>query len=120
MPSAPPTSRVVSLTADPTPALLGGSEETMASEPAGIRVAIPAARKIIASATTGYDVSRPTVARIANPMAWTVKPAVMAPRFPMASTSFGLRGATTIIVMTNGNIRTPASIGEWPRPNWKY
>ena len=31
MPSAPPTSRVVSLMAEPTPAFEGGSDETMAS-----------------------------------------------------------------------------------------
>ena len=35
MPSAPPTSRVVSLTAEPTPALAGGNEATMAAVAGG-------------------------------------------------------------------------------------
>ncbi len=43
MPRAPPTSRVVSFMAEPTPALLGGNDDTIASEAAGISIAMPAA-----------------------------------------------------------------------------
>ena len=43
MPIEPPTSRVVSFTAEPTPAFSGGSELTMRSVTVGIRVAPPKA-----------------------------------------------------------------------------
>ena len=42
-PSAPPNSRVVSLTAEPTPALAGGSEARMESVAGPVARAIPAA-----------------------------------------------------------------------------
>ena len=53
MPIAPPTSRVVSLTAEPTPALSWGREETIDSVDGGMSSAMPAPRQTKAAASFG-------------------------------------------------------------------
>ena len=50
MPSAPPNSRVVSLTADPMPALLSGTDDMIAPVAGAIVTAMPPARSTSAPA----------------------------------------------------------------------
>ncbi len=50
-PRAPPSSRVVSFTAEPTPALFGGSEPMIASVAGAITRAMPVASTTMANAT---------------------------------------------------------------------
>ena len=72
MPSAPPSSRVVSLTAEPTPALLSGTDDMIAPVAGGIVSAMPPA------SSTQRDHDHEVRGVRARSNAITVKPAAIA------------------------------------------
>ena len=74
MPSAPPSSRVVSLTAEPTPALARGTALMMPPVAGAAVTAMPAASSTIATTSTAYEVETPTRVRTAIPRATSAKP----------------------------------------------
>src|SRR5918997_6059563 len=95
-PRAAPISRVVSLTADPTPALAGGSDPMIDSVAGGITMARPAASTTRATRTSGYPA--PAVSRLASgrPVAAMTRPVATITFVPTRSTSLADDGATTI------------------------
>src|SRR4051794_39592370 len=107
MPSAPPSSRVVSLTAEPTPALLSGTDDMIAPVAGGIVNAMPPASNMSASMITRYGVSGARNAMITNPAAIPEKPVATTRFSPSRATSPALRGATMNIMSANGNVAMP-------------
>ena len=75
MPSAPPSSRVVSLTADPTPALLSGTDDMIVPVAGGIVSAMPPASITSATTMRPYGVSGARNVKTTNPAAIPVNPA---------------------------------------------
>src|SRR5215218_588891 len=107
-PSVLPSSRAVSLTAEPTPALAGGSEPMIASVAGAWIRPRPPPRKNIATTITQYDVSTPVTAETANPAAIDTRPAVTIRLVPKRSASLADKGAVEAVKMANGTVRTPA------------
>src|SRR5438309_1925936 len=101
-PSAPPTWRMVLLTADPTPARSRGSVDSTELVAGGITLAIPAPCTKNSADTNAIEVSAWTSM---NPVRATVTRAI-----PTVQTTFGpnlftiaaLRGANTIWARANG------------------
>jgi len=77
MPSAPPSSRVVSFTADPTPAFESGTEVKIRPVAGAVVRAIPAPSTRNATAMTRYGVSGDNAVRIPNPPAMIASPAAI-------------------------------------------
>ena len=110
-PRAPPTWRVVSFTAEPTPALASGSDPITESVAGAITSPIPAARITNRHAMSKYAVSTrsPVINRSAR--AASPRPSATVNFEPKRSTTRELVGATTIIVTAYGNRRMPDSSG---------
>ena len=112
-PSAPPSSRVVSLTAEP---MFGPRGRQRAHDRLGRR----RAREAHAGAHEQQRDGEPAVARcrcvtvaaIARPAANSSIPAVTTRLVPKRATSFADSGAHTIIAPAYGSTRTPAADGE--------
>ena len=112
MPSAPPTSRVVSFMAEPTPALASGTALMMLPVAGAAVIAIPEARSTRATARTTYGVSVPTWLKTAMPSPTMKRPRAIVRPLPMRSASGALRGETTMNVAAIGSVARPASSGE--------
>ena len=110
-PSAPPTWRVVSLTAEPTPAFSRGSEPITDSVAGAIVMPMPDGHQ-------AEQADHEQVRRVAwmndsdsSAAAMISRPAVTTRFVPTRSTTRADSGATTIIVRAYGIIRTPAPRG---------
>ena len=112
MPSAPPSSRVVSLTAEPTPALSSGTV-LMISLVAGAAVMLmPAPSTANAAAITTYGVSGVSTVRMPKPPATITSPRAITGAAPYRAASVALRGDSATNMIGSGNSATPASSGE--------
>src|SRR5690606_40389890 len=111
MPSAPPTSRVVSFTAEPTPALSSGSELMMAAVAGAIVLAIPEDMMTRDAAYWRYELSGPSSESDPRPIATSVRPRPMTLRRPKRWTSASLLGATMTMVAADGRMASPAWSG---------
>src|SRR5215510_11542080 len=111
-PSVPPISRVVSFTAEPTPALAGGRDDRIDSVAGAAADPSPNPIRIIAVAITGYGVETSLVEAIANPAAMNRRPVATTSLVPMRCTTLGEVTAAATIANANGSVRTPASSAE--------
>src|SRR5579864_4870407 len=120
-PSVPPSSRVVSLTADPTPALAVGSAPMMASVAGPMVRARPAAISVI-EAMTGpqYAESTLRVAATANPALMISSPPATTILVPIRFMTAIAAGDTAPVTTANGRVATPALSGSYPWTSWKY
>src|SRR4051812_3823266 len=119
-PNAPPVWRVVSLTAEPTPAFAFGSEPMIDSvagamtnpmpTPNSSRTAPPPTKDLI-TGSTEYSI---------RPVATIDRPVTTTSLVPTRSTSLGACGAVAMIPIATGAVSNPALNGEYPRTNWKY
>ena len=105
-PSAPPTWRVVSFIAEPTPAFASGSEPMIDSVAGVIASDMPVPRTMIASSTWGYaDVDRGVVDMNHSPAPTVAMPATTSTLFPSRFTSRPVIGETTISTSAIGATR---------------
>ncbi len=111
-PRAPPTWRVVSLTADPTPALSRGSEPMIDSVAGAMVRAMPVAMMTKAKNTGVYPAEGSTWVMTQRPVATVSRPAATTSLVPKRSASLALWGATAIITTAKGMMRTPAARAE--------
>ena len=112
MPSAPPSSRVVSFTAEPTPAFDNGTDDMISLVAGAAVMPMPAPRMAKATAMTTYGVSVDSVARSPKPSATIPRPAAMSRGAPYRLASAALRGDTATNVRASGKLASPASSGE--------
>ncbi len=106
-PSAPPTWRVVSFTAEPTPAFSRGSEPMIESVAGVIVSPMPPDMSSIRHNRSTYDVSTRTRENSASPIATTSSPTATVTFVPTLSATRALSGATTMIATANGSNATP-------------
>src|SRR3954447_26953643 len=112
MPRAPPTSRVVSLTADPTPALAWGTALMMLPVAGAAVRLMPAPRRTRATTSIRYGEEGRTKARTAKPAATRRNPDPMTGPDPLFSAIAALLGATATSVRASGRVARPALSGE--------
>ncbi len=103
---------MVSLTAEPTPALPSGSDVMIEVVAGAIDMANPVARITRHPASRAYGVSVPRVDASARPTATTERPAAITHRAPKRSTTFELMGAMSMMVRGAGRECTPAPRAE--------
>src|SRR3954447_19658460 len=118
--SAQPTSRAVSLTADPTPARLRGSEPMIDSAAGADERPRPDPSSSMATPSRVYPLETVIVDAISRPDVKTTSPPTTTRLVPRRFTSVDEAGATTIIAAANGSVRTPAWNGEYPSTNCRY
>lgn len=113
MPRLPPSSRVVSLTAEPTPALSVGIADRISAVDGAVVRASPQPHSTSAGATARYAASG-TAARAsrANPAAIDCSPVVTTRSGPKRSAKPALRGATSSSASATGICATAAVSGE--------
>src|SRR5437660_1679402 len=111
-PRAPPTSRVVSLTAEPTPALANGIDSMIAPVAGAVVSAMPAPNRTRATATDRYALVGDSVAMTSMPPAMRIRPVPITRLRPYRSANGALRGAITIIMPAIGRMAAPARKGE--------
>ena len=99
----------MSLTADPTPALAGGSEPMIASVAGAWTRPSPPPMKNMATTITAYGVETPLVAAMAKPTAIDSRPPVTTTLVPIRSASLAAIGAVEAVNTANGTVRMPAS-----------
>src|SRR5436190_5569187 len=119
-PSAPPTCRVVSFIAEPSPALASGSEPMMDSVAGTIAVPIPNPRITSDTTTCAYPDAVVSVPMNHSPPATIVIPAATRVLLPNRPVSRPDAGALIISTSASGATRMPASRAEYPRTNWRY
>src|SRR5918993_1727548 len=110
-PRAPPIWRVVSFTADPTPALSRGSAPMTDSVAGAIVMPIPTAIVQNITMTTAYGDVLVRNDIDVRASVTTQSPNVTTRLVPKRSTNRADSGATVIIVRANGIMRTPAASG---------
>ena len=119
-PTAPPVWRVVSLTADPTPALLTGSDPMIDSVTGAVVKPKP---KPITN-RVNRPLAKPDMIRSepeqAVLMAMSVRPNMTTRLVPNRLTRPGANGDASIIPTATGVIMIPALSGLYPSRNWKY
>ena len=114
-PRAPPTCRIVLLTADPTPAFSRGSVDMIDSVDGGITLAMPTpwmkktAHSIQIGVATWMNMNAP------SEKATSAIPIVQTTFGPYRLTYAALRGAKISWAAANGTNSSPASSGEYPR-----
>ena len=109
MPNAPPTSRTVSFTAEPTPARDAGTDDMTASVAGATIMPMPTPSRISALTMCGkYDESGANRPASSKPAATTPMPVATTGPAPTRCASLALRGAATMITPI-GSVRTPAS-----------
>src|SRR6476659_215231 len=120
MPIAPPVWRVVSLTAEPTPALPSGSEPMIDSVAGAVVSPTPTpSSNLTAAPATNDDM---TVFDAYSSIAAEVMtiPVTTTRLVPQRNTNRGAFGAATIIPIATGIAISPDFRGEYPSTNWKY
>ena len=111
-PRAPPTWRVVSLTAEPTPAFSRGSEPITLSVAGAMVRPMPTDITHMLRMTRRYDESAEMNDRANSDPAMTSRPVVTTRLVPTRSTSRADSGAVSIRAAAYGTSRTPAWMGE--------
>ena len=111
-PSTLPMLRVVSLTAEPTPAMAGGSSRIDAEVAADMASPMPAliddhGQHVVP--VTGR--SRSAVAKISSPAVTTARPSITGTRTPARLASVAPTGLNTTSAAADGSARTPAASG---------
>ena len=119
-PSAPPSSRVVSLTAEPMLARVGRERAHDRLGRGRAREAHARAHQHERDGEPAVAAVRRTVAATARPGANSSIPSVAMRLVPKRSTSFADTDAKTIIAPAYGSTRTPAADGEYPSTNCRY
>src|SRR3981189_3367716 len=119
-PSVPPNSRVLSLTAEPTPALSALSDPMIASVAGAVASPSPPPRSTICTAISRYEVSALVVAAQARPAAKIASPPATTTVVPIRSTTRGPRIDATPMEIATGSSRTPVSKALYSLTNWKY
>ena len=112
MPSAPPSSRDVSLTAEPTPARLSGTDDMIAPVAGAAVMPIDPPSTINPARISQYDESGSRSENRMKPTVMPQKPVTTIAFRPNRSPSLALRGATRISMNANGISANPASSGE--------
>ncbi len=108
-PRVPPSSRVVSLTADPTPALSADSEPMIASVPGAVVRPRPAPSSTIWIAISRYGVLALAVDAQPRPAAKIARPPATTTVVPILSTMRGPTMLAMAIEAATGSNRTPVS-----------
>ena len=112
-PSAPPTWRVVSFTAEPTPGLRASGSEPMIDSVAGaITSAIPKPMSISRHTRSPYELSTWSPVMSTSPIPASARPLATVILVPIRSTILALSGDMTSMITANGSRRMPASSGE--------
>jgi hypothetical protein len=120
-PIAPPTCRVVSLTAEPTPALPSGSELMIDSVAGAMVSAMPVAMRHMRITTSGqYDEWAVRLTMEPRPTVTSSSPVPTTNLVPTFDTKRALSGANVIMHAAIGRKRRPVSHAEYPSTNWKY
>src|SRR4051794_25684704 len=107
-PSVPPSSRVVSLTAEPTPARSGGNEPMIDSVAGAVTRPSPPPIPSMATTTTRYGELAAVTAATRKPEAIKPSPAPTTRFEPNRRTSSGDTGAVSAVKSANGTVCTPA------------
>src|SRR5580765_3547346 len=112
-PRVPPSSRVASLTADPTPARAGGRTSRIDSV-AGVEIApMPRPmRTIWGTITVPYAASTPTVEIHRNAVPKRSRPVVTTALVPIRGASRAPRTEATAMLRATGRVRVPADSVE--------
>ena len=108
-PRVPPSSRVVSLTAEPTPALSADNEPMIDSVAGAVVRPRPPPSISICVAISRYGVAASAVDAHARPAAKMARPATTTAVVPIRSTIRGPTMLATAIEMATGSSRTPVS-----------
>src|SRR5919197_4739130 len=120
-PNTPPSSRLLFVPAEATPACRVGTDANTAAVIGAMVRAIPDPHTIIdGKITPRYDESACDRSINARPMPDSVVPAVMNHLDPNRSDRRPAMGASSRIITGNGNSRMPAPRGEYPWTCWKY
>ena len=109
--SAPPSWRMVLLTAEPTPAFSRGSDAMIDSVADGITLAMPTPIRKNAAPTIQIGVVAPMKSQDARPTATSSRPVVLTAFGPNRLTMAALRGANTIWATANGTNSAPEASG---------
>ena len=102
----------MSLTADPTPARLSGTDDMMAPVAGAAVIPIEPPSTISPTRISQYDESGPSSENRMKPMVMPMKPVTTIVFSPNRSPSLALRGATRISMNANGIKAKPAWSGE--------
>src|SRR5437879_13192734 len=111
-PSVPPTCRVVSLTAEPTPALAGGSASMIDAVDGALVSPRPPPSSTICAAISAYPVLAPTAAVQAKPTAIEARPPATTVLVPSSPAARAPSTDAAAVAIANGARRAPASNGE--------
>ncbi len=111
-PSAEPSSRVVPLRPEATPACVGGSACTISPDSGGIANPIPALTTTSAAAYSAYRVSAVASDTSSSPSATAAIPSTIVASAPIRSTSRVLRALANGIATATGSTQTPVSSAE--------
>src|SRR5947207_3321157 len=111
-PSAPPVWRVVSLTAEPTPAFPGGSDPMIDSVAGDVVKPMPAPNSTRTSPPNSADDINVSEAYSASAVATVNRPPVTTRLVPTRSTTLGASGAQAMIPTATGAVSIPALSGE--------
>src|SRR5580765_6430861 len=120
-PSVPPSSRVASFTALPTPARAGGSTSRIDSV-AGVEIS-PMPRPIstiCGTITWAYDVLTDAVEIQRNAVPKSTMPVVTTTLVPIRGASAAPTTDATAMLSATGRMRAPVERVPKPRTNWKY
>ncbi len=116
MPKTPPTSRLVFVIAEPSPARCGPTAFITAAVIGAMTEAMPWPMITNTGAISQYDVSTwSCVPKKMSPAPDSRSPYVMGAREPWRDAYFPASGAVTMIISVIGRNRTPAWNGVYPR-----
>ena len=119
MPSAPPSSELVSEIAAAAPARSGGAEPTIRSVPSVITGARPR-EKIVVPTTMPVRPLSATRDSATRPSAATISPVPISQGGRTRRPSAGATMDPTMNPADQGNVHSPAASGDSPRTSWRY
>src|SRR5581483_2843169 len=119
-PTAPPICRVVSLTADPTPAFARGSEPMIESVAGAMTLPMPSPRIIDTTITHSVLASGCSMRNRPQPKPTIARPVPTTALLPNRLTHTLLSGAATMIVAAWGSSTAPALMVEYPSTDCRY
>ena len=111
-PTAPPTSRVVSLTAEPTPALSIGSDRTMPVDRVGSASDVPVAVTTNDAPMKRYGVDSLMNDNMTRPNGTMHKPVTIDRRGSNRADRAAPRGDMAMLATAKGSVAKPAFSGE--------
>ena len=119
-PNAPPTCRVVSLTAEPTPALARGSDPMIESVAGAMTLPMPRPSAHVTRMTWRVDESGWSVRNDRKPTPTINSPVATTRLLPKRCTQMLLSGAATMIVTACGSRTAPALTVEYSSTDCRY